>query len=180
MHTFKLYSAFQGKTVEKLFFSFYELEEIPLCLLVNAEAELVGLYLLKKSEGKRLNTEAAEHFSSAILIEDGSATLAAFNAIAEGKPACCALYGTPFQLSVWQALIKIPEGETATYSQIAGAVGSPKAARAVGTAIGANKLSILVPCHRVLPAAGGVGCYLWGSHLKQQLLNRESAKLSQL
>lgn len=83
--------------------------------------------------------------------------------------------GTDFQISVWQALLAIPCGETATYGTIASNLGRPAAARAVGTAIGANPLAVLIPCHRVLPANGNTGGYYWGSQRKQSLLESEAS-----
>lgn len=85
--------------------------------------------------------------------------------------------GTDFQLEVWRALTCVPRGSVATYTQIAAAVGRPSALRAVGTAIGANPLAILVPCHRIVPAQGGVGRYHWGSHRKLALLRAEGIDL---
>ncbi|MGB1077349.1 MAG: methylated-DNA--[protein]-cysteine S-methyltransferase [Bdellovibrionales bacterium] len=86
-----------------------------------------------------------------------------------------AVYGTDFQVSVWEALLDIPSGVTVQYQDIAKRLGRPKAHRAVGTAVGANPISVLIPCHRVLPASGGVGNYLWDSDKKRQLLGSEGA-----
>lgn len=83
--------------------------------------------------------------------------------------------GTSFQEAVWQALLKIPHGEVRTYSDIAVQINNPKAIRAVGTAVGSNPVSILIPCHRVLPKAGGIGQYHWGSNVKTALLEIEGA-----
>lgn len=83
------------------------------------------------------------------------------------------LHGTPLQIKVWQRLLEIPTGETMTYRDIAKALRRPNAARPVGNAVGANPVSLIVPCHRVLPAAGGVGNYLWGPALKEKLLAAE-------
>ena len=83
------------------------------------------------------------------------------------------LVGTPFQVSVWQALCEIPYGETRTYAEVAEAIGSPKAVRAVGSACGKNRIGVIVPCHRVLRQGGGVGGYFWGTHVKRRLLERE-------
>ncbi|WP_052046098.1 methylated-DNA--[protein]-cysteine S-methyltransferase [Candidatus Paracaedibacter symbiosus] len=83
--------------------------------------------------------------------------------------------GTPFQATVWQALLEIPLGALQTYSDIAARIGHPKAIRAVGTSIGANPLSILIPCHRVVPKSGGIGQYYWGAKVKQQLLDLEAS-----
>lgn len=81
--------------------------------------------------------------------------------------------GTPFQQKVWQETSRIPYGETRTYAQIAQAIGHPKAVRAVGTALGANPVPIVIPCHRVVPTSGGIGKYALGTAVKQALLNLE-------
>jgi O-6-methylguanine DNA methyltransferase len=84
------------------------------------------------------------------------------------------LRGTPFQRAVWDALRAIPRGETTTYGALAVKLGLPPgAARAVGTACGSNRVSLIVPCHRVLAAGGGLGGYYWGLDLKRELLERE-------
>lgn len=70
--------------------------------------------------------------------------------------------GTNFQLAVWRALLRIPSGAAVTYSDIAQAVGSPRAVRAAGTAIGANPVALLIPCHRVIQQSGALGGYRWG------------------
>jgi AraC family transcriptional regulator of adaptative response/methylated-DNA-[protein]-cysteine methyltransferase len=80
---------------------------------------------------------------------------------------------TAFQQRVWQALLEIPRGETRTYSQIAEAVGSPKAVRAVGTACGSNLLAVVIPCHRVVGSDGKLTGYRWGTDRKRQLLELE-------
>jgi AraC family transcriptional regulator of adaptative response/methylated-DNA-[protein]-cysteine methyltransferase len=83
------------------------------------------------------------------------------------------LKGTNFQLQVWQALLRIPPGRTASYGELAVAIGRPGAARAVGGAVGANPVAFLIPCHRVLSAAG-LGGYRWGVERKRVILARES------
>lgn len=85
--------------------------------------------------------------------------------------------GTSFQQSVWKALLDIPQGETRTYAQIADAIGRPKAVRAVGTAIGANPIAYLIPCHRVVRADGGLGGYRWGLAIKQKMLQTEGVNI---
>ena len=82
--------------------------------------------------------------------------------------------GTPFQERVWAQLRQIPYGTTTTYQEIASAIGQPGASRAVGSAVAANPLLLLIPCHRVVPQAGGVGQYRGGAALKQQLLALEA------
>lgn len=80
------------------------------------------------------------------------------------------LGGTVFQQAVWQALLKIPRGQTASYQDIALAIGKPKAVRAVGQAVGANPLAIIIPCHRVVRKNGAIGGFAYGADFKQALL----------
>jgi len=84
--------------------------------------------------------------------------------------------GTAFQLRVWQALKKIPFGETVTYSDVAERIGEPKAVRAVAQACGSNRLAVAIPCHRVLRSNGELSGYRWGVERKQALLTREQGK----
>lgn len=84
--------------------------------------------------------------------------------------------GTAFQLRVWQELQRIPRGETRSYGQVAAAVGVRGGARAVGAACGSNPVSVVVPCHRVVTASGGLGGYAWGLDAKEALLEREGAR----
>ncbi len=94
-----------------------------------------------------------------------------------GKPDDIAvdLIGTAFQKKVWDALMKIPTGQTRSYSDIATQLGQPTATRAVASACARNRVAIVVPCHRVIRGDGSLGGYRWGLPLKQQLLQRERA-----
>ncbi|MFG3027439.1 methylated-DNA--[protein]-cysteine S-methyltransferase [Streptomyces sp. NPDC048253] len=83
------------------------------------------------------------------------------------------LHGTPFQRSVWDGLRKIPYGETRTYGELAEALGNPTASRAVGLANGRNPIGIIVPCHRVIGAGGGLTGYGGGLDRKRRLLDFE-------
>ncbi len=83
-------------------------------------------------------------------------------------------HGTDFQRAVWRALLDIPAGVTRTYRQIAEAVGRPTAFRAIGSAIGANPLAWLVPCHRVVRSDGQLGGYRWGLEVKRRMLAYEA------
>src|SRR5215467_9218673 len=89
------------------------------------------------------------------------------------------IQGTAFQARVWRALQKIPLGKTATYTEIAAALGQPKAIRAVAQACAANKLALLVPCHRVIRSDGDLGGYRWGLERKRSLLSREQTAAAQ-
>lgn len=86
------------------------------------------------------------------------------------------LIGAPFQIKVWEALLNVPSGHVTTYSEIAGAVGHPRAVRAVGTAVGRNPVSWLIPCHRALRKSGALGGYHWGLPVKRALLAWEAAR----
>ena len=87
------------------------------------------------------------------------------------------LKGSPFQVKVWEALLSIPPGRLATYGQLAAQTGSAGASRAVGTAIGANPVALLIPCHRVIQSNGMYGQYRWGSIRKKALIGWEAASL---
>ena len=132
----------------------------------DARRSLAGLpYNLRVSEAEhglfgRMENELAEYFA-------GSAGSAGTLTIPLD------LRGTPFQVAVWKALLGIPHGETRTYAEIADAVGRPAAVRAVGSAIGRNPVSVLVPCHRVVRTGGGLGGYGGGLWRKEYLLELE-------
>jgi AraC family transcriptional regulator of adaptative response/methylated-DNA-[protein]-cysteine methyltransferase len=96
--------------------------------------------------------------------------------VSGGGKAPIYLIGAPFQIKVWEALLNIPSGNVTTYSEIAQAIGTPKAVRAVGTAVGRNPVSWLIPCHRALRKSGGLGGYHWGIPVKRAMLAYESAR----
>src|SRR5581483_9135494 len=86
------------------------------------------------------------------------------------------LKGTPFQIKVWEALLKIPTGDVLAYKDVAKRAGTPKASRAVGTAVGQNPIAYLIPCHRVIRETGVLGDYRWGSSRKKAMLAWEGAR----
>jgi len=88
------------------------------------------------------------------------------------------LKGTPFQIKVWTALLRIPPGSLRSYLNIAGEIGDPRASRAVGTAIGNNPIAFLIPCHRVITSAGNLGGYHWGVDRKTAIIGWEAARES--
>jgi AraC family transcriptional regulator of adaptative response/methylated-DNA-[protein]-cysteine methyltransferase len=123
--------------------------------------------------------DIAAQWPGAVLVEDAKmADATAREVFADGDvraPAVgLAMIGTGFQISVWERLMDIPRGTVETYSDVARRIGRPEAVRAVATAIGRNPMAILVPCHRVVPKAGGLGAYRWGSARKRLLINREN------
>lgn len=122
--------------------------------------------------------ELRAKWPKAVLRRDqaGTAPLAA-RAFARGRRRLPVhLAGTPFQLKVWEALLRIPPGRAATYAQVAEAVGRPRASRAVGTAVGSNSLACVIPCHRVLRGTGAFGGYRWGAARKRAILAWEAAR----
>ena len=114
---------------------------------------------------------------SANFVENPTATARLMEAALQGKGQLeMHLIGAPFQIKVWEALLAIPEGHVTTYSDIASHIGNPKAVRAVGTAVGRNPISWLIPCHRALRKSGGLGGYHWGLPVKRAMLAYEAAR----
>lgn len=102
-----------------------------------------------------------------------------FNRADEGAAALSLhVTGTNFQIAVWRALLTIPEGQLASYSHIAQALGTPKSSRAVGNAVGANPIALWIPCHRVIQQSGALGGYRWGLEKKQIVQAWELAKVN--
>ncbi len=92
-----------------------------------------------------------------------------------GEPVRLDVAGTNFQVKVWEALLRIPPGRVVTYQDVARAVDSPEAMRAVGRAVGANRISLLIPCHRVILKSGAIHNYRWGTERKRAILALEQA-----
>lgn len=129
-----------------------------------AGAEATFADLAARWPGARFvaDVEAIRHWADAALALKGDTALH--------------LIGAPFQIKVWEALLAIPSGQVTTYSEIAGAIGHPRAVRAVGTAVGRNPVCWLIPCHRALRKTGGLGGYHWGIPVKRAMLAWESAR----
>jgi AraC family transcriptional regulator, regulatory protein of adaptative response / methylated-DNA-[protein]-cysteine methyltransferase len=89
------------------------------------------------------------------------------------------LRGTAFQIRVWRFLLQVSEGDVISYTELAAGIGAPKAVRAAASACAANRIAVLVPCHRVLRGDGGIGGYRWGLERKRALLDRERAERTQ-
>jgi AraC family transcriptional regulator of adaptative response/methylated-DNA-[protein]-cysteine methyltransferase len=159
----------------------YGLGQTPLGLALAALSE-TGLALLILGDDRATMIEdLAARFPRARLLRDDEAVapvLAALtSAIQTGDAASLALdeRGTDLQRAVWKALRDIPAGTTASYAQVARAVGRPEAVRAVAQACGANPVAVLTPCHRVVRSDGGLSGYRWGVERKKALLARERA-----
>ena len=141
-----------------------------------------GVCCLSFNEGEE---ELRARFPKADIVEAGEEFKALFDQVvaAVEEPGSDSSHipldvkGTAFQQRCWEALRKIPPGETRSYGEQAAMLGNPKASRAVGSANGANNIAVLIPCHRVVPATGGVGGYAYGPEIKAELLKREGGGL---
>lgn len=110
--------------------------------------------------------------------DDTEAVAWAGRIFGDGGEVALAMYGTPFRRQVWRALLDIPAGETWTYGDVATKAGNPKAARAAGTAIGANTIAWLIPCHRALASDGRLHNYHWGTARKRAMLTYEKVHVA--
>ncbi|MEE2879191.1 MAG: methylated-DNA--[protein]-cysteine S-methyltransferase, partial [Pseudomonadota bacterium] len=122
-----------------------------------------------------LDDLAGRYPNAEIRRDNGEAARWAERVFQSSAPIPVALYGTPFRRQIWRALLDIPAGETRTYGQVAATAGQPKAARAAGTAIGANTIAWLIPCHRALASDGRLHNYHWGVARKRAMLTYERA-----
>lgn len=128
--------------------------------------------------------ELRHRFGGAVLVERSCAAhveaAQAIEQIGSGGSLNVVMCGTAFQTDVWRELCTIAVGQSVGYGDLAKAIGRPKAVRAVGSAVGRNPIAVIVPCHRVVPASGGLGGYAGGTERKRMLLEREAAFLKQL
>ncbi|MEO1001447.1 MAG: bifunctional helix-turn-helix domain-containing protein/methylated-DNA--[protein]-cysteine S-methyltransferase [Pseudomonadota bacterium] len=146
-------------------------------LAVASDRGLCGLAFTAETGREAAMADMRSRWPEATYVED-EATLAPLVAAAWGGAGEARLHliGAPFQIKVWEALLQIPSGHVTSYSEIARAIGHPKAVRAVGTAVGRNPISFLIPCHRALRKSGALGGYHWGLPVKRALLAREAAR----
>ncbi len=121
-------------------------------------------------------SDMTARWPAAQFVSDSRAATLAQDAIA-GRGTALHLIGAPFQIKVWEALLHVPSGHVTSYSQLALRAGHPAAVRAVGTAVGRNPISLLIPCHRALRKSGALGGYHWGLPVKRAILAWESARL---
>ena len=123
----------------------------------------------------------AQRWPAAELRESPSRTQEVIHTMFDGsktpdRPISLHVSGTNFLISVWRALLQIPPARVVSYAQVASAVGNPKAARAVGLAVGANPVALMIPCHRVIQQNGKLGGYHWGETRKQAIHAWEAAR----
>ena len=140
-------------------------------------ADAHGLTHLRLNEDKKALAEMRATMRQTEFVQQASPHHAAALSHFTDQPQNLSLHlkGTPFQLSVWRALLDIPYGETSSYQTIATKIGKPKANRAVGSAVGRNPIFFAIPCHRVLATGGGLGGYYWGLDMKRKILAWETA-----
>ena len=155
-----------------------------IALVMVAEQGLAGLAFADEGEEKKALADMMSRWPNARYLEDSAKTAPyatrIFNpdAWSPKRPLRVVMIGTDFEIRVWETLLRIPIGKAATYSDIAAHLDKPKAARAVGAAVGKNPVSFVVPCHRVLGKAGGLCGYHWGLTRKRAILGWEAGLLS--
>jgi AraC family transcriptional regulator of adaptative response/methylated-DNA-[protein]-cysteine methyltransferase len=158
------------------------------CLILSSERGIVGLAFVEPGEEGEILDEQSAPYRAARFVEDPAQAEAlvarifgpimgrqAGDLTGEAGPLRLFLSGTPFQLKVWEALLRIPPGALVAYDDIARGIGRPGAARAVGGAVGANFISYLIPCHRVIQSSGAFGNYRWGAARKRLMIGVEGA-----
>lgn len=160
----------------------YGFHETPFgeCFIAHTPKGICGLQFTD-GNGDEVLKEFSQNWSNALLKEDNSLTKSVaqklFYEPLQNHNFNLFLKGTPFQIKVWEALLKIPFGSVTSYSSIASVIGNNSAMRAVGSAVGANPVAFLIPCHRVIRTEGVIGNYHWGSERKSAMLGWERAKV---
>jgi len=161
----------------------YHISPFGMALLMVTERGLAGLSFNDPGEEREAFADMSGRWPNAAYVEDMAATAPYAARIFDPsawraeQPLRVVMIGTDFQVSVWQALLRIPMGRARSYSAIAAEIGRPEASRAVGAAIGANPLSFVVPCHRALGKGGALTGYHWGLTRKRAILGWEAGQL---
>lgn len=156
---------------------------IGLCLVTLCEKGVlsVGFYN-NDSQIPETLIQLKKQFSQAVFSENNDAVWGISHALFSNDALTCTvcLNGTPFQVSVWKALLNIPNGMVTSYAKIAEEINQSTAYRAVGTAIGANQHAVIIPCHRVIQKNGNLGDFRWGIERKEALLKLEKVNMPML
>jgi AraC family transcriptional regulator of adaptative response/methylated-DNA-[protein]-cysteine methyltransferase len=153
-------------------------------LIMATDRGLCGLAFSDLGQEQAALDDMRLRWPKATYIEDSARTAAIAARIFDKKlwradrPLRVVLIGTDFEVRVWETLLRIPMGRATTYSTIAGRIGAPKAARAVGAAVGKNPISFVVPCHRVLGKSGELTGYHWGITRKRAMLGWEAGTIA--
>ena len=154
------------------------------CLLATTERGICGFFFVKNRDRKDPLSELRYFWQQADIVEDPDASGDLIDRIFNpsfsdtGPPLHLILNGTNFQIKVWEALIKIPFGAVVSYEDVAIQVGLPGATRAVGSAVGKNPISFIIPCHRVIRKTADFGNYGGGTARKKAILGWEAARLN--
>jgi AraC family transcriptional regulator, regulatory protein of adaptative response / methylated-DNA-[protein]-cysteine methyltransferase len=162
---------------------FYGFHDTPFgtCLLARTERGISALEFVDQPSPEAARARLGRQWPKASLVEDRAQTAPAMAQIIDGLKSGARtklrldVQGTNFQIRVWEALLKIPPGHLVHYQQLAEAIGEPAAVRACGTAVGANPVPLLIPCHRVIRKTGAFGHYSGGRERKRAILAWESA-----
>ncbi len=153
-------------------------------LVMATDRGLCGLAFADLGKEKATLADMRRRWPRANYVEDSARTAPLTARIFDNKlwrpdrPLRVVLIGTDFEVRVWETLLRIPMGRATTYSDVAGSIGSPKASRAVGAAVGKNPLSFVVPCHRVLGKSGDITGYHWGLTRKRAMLGWEAGTVA--
>ncbi len=153
-------------------------------LVMGTERGLAGLAFADGGEERAALEDMRRRWPRARYVEDSARTAPLAQRIFDrrawrpDRPLRVVLIGTDFEVRVWETLLRIPMGRATTYSDIAGSIGAPKAARAVGAAVGKNPVSFVVPCHRVIGKSGALTGYHWGITRKRAMLGWEAGATS--
>ncbi len=145
-------------------------------LVMATDRGICGMGFADQADDAAALDDLVSRWPKAVYVNDPLTLRPFVDAAFGGKVTALHLIGAPFQIKVWEALLAIPSGHVTTYGDIAGAIGHPSAHRAVGTAVGRNPISLLIPCHRALRRDGGLGGYHWGLPRKRAMLAREAAQ----
>jgi len=150
-------------------------------IVVVSERGLAGLGFTAEMGRTQALAEQNNGWDRATWKHDQKATKSYVEQVFSGAPnptvpLSVLMRGTPFQIKVWEALLRIPSGKVISYGDLADRLGRPTAARAVGTACGANRVGFLIPCHRVIRETGAITGYRWGANRKHAMLAWEAAK----
>jgi AraC family transcriptional regulator of adaptative response/methylated-DNA-[protein]-cysteine methyltransferase len=153
-------------------------------LVMATERGLAGLAFADLNGDKAALADMRSRWPKAKYHEDAARTAPLAQRVFDAKlwrpdrPLRVVLIGTDFEVRVWETLLRIPMGRATTYSNIAGSIGAPKAARAVGAAVGKNPVCFVVPCHRVIGKSGELTGYHWGITRKRAMLGWEAGKIA--
>ena len=153
-------------------------------LVMATDRGLCGLAFADPGKEKAALADMRSRWPKAKYVEDSAKTAPLTARIFDkrlwrsDRPLRVVLIGTDFEVRVWETLLRIPMGRATTYSDIAGSIGAPKAARAVGAAVGKNPVSFVVPCHRVLGKSGDLTGYHWGITRKRAMLGWEAGRIA--